>query len=308
LLKRYYSERQGRGPKGQPLPLEALRRLVVSVFDDFNDRDYLQESLGFECVDAGYVDGQVGPNPASFFFRTLMRDRVYPWDQRVSDGESDLDPFGPARRTVEAWTLWDVDTTFDMIEVLHDLVSKPLEGHYHSWNDCGYHYSTFDRIAGQREFREEINKVLRLGDPAYELDDEGHIVERVPDEFGQLLAAPVPPDTDPELITSRIDAAVVEFRTRGATIDDRRHAVRDLADVLEVLRADVREHMLTADEKAIYHLANGFSIRHNNREQKGDYDRLTWLRWAFYVYLATIHALLRVRAAGAMTRSCGCAR
>ncbi len=28
---------------------------------------------------------------------------------------------------------------------------------------------------------------------------------------------------------------------------------------------------------------------------RGDYDRLTWLRWAsFYVYLATIHAVLRV--------------
>jgi hypothetical protein len=55
--------------------------------------------------------------------------------------------------------------------------------------------------------------------------------------------------------------------------------------------------MLTADEKALFHVANGFSIRHNNRDQRGDYDRVTWLRWAFYVYLATIHAVLRVRGA-----------
>jgi hypothetical protein len=89
---------------------------------------------------------------------------------------------------------------------------------------------------------------------------------------------------------------VSRFRARGATVDDRRHAVRDLADVLENIRPDVKESMLTAEEKALFTVANGFAIRHNNREQKDDYDRLIWLRWAFYVYLATIHAVLRIRA------------
>src|SRR4029077_20624394 len=82
---------------------------------------------------------------------------------------------------------------------------------------------------------------------------------------------------------------------RGASLDDRRHAVRDLADVLEALRADVHDVMLSKDERELFHLANGFAIRHQNRKQRGDYDRPTWLRWAFYVYLATIHAVLRVR-------------
>ena len=278
------------------MPLDALRRLVISVCDDFSARDYLQEAFGYDCVDAGPVNGTVGSDPGAFFFRTLMRERVYPWDAMVTDPNDSASGFSPVPSLVPAWTLWDVDTTFDMIEVLHDLISKPEEGRYHDWNDCGWHYSTFDRSAGQLEFRDSINQVLRLGEPEYELDVHGHIVERPPDEFRPLLSAAIPPSTDPDLIMPRLDAAIREFRTRGASLDDRRHAVRDLADVLEVLHADVREHMLTADEKAIYHLANGFAIRHNNREQKGDYDRLTWLRWGFYVYLATIHALLRVRA------------
>jgi len=90
---------------------------------------------------------------------------------------------------------------------------------------------------------------------------------------------------------------VTRFRTRGASIDDRRHAVRDLADVLEALRPDIKESMLSADEGALFNIANNFAIRHNNRQQKGDYDRVTWLRWTFYVYLATIHAVLRIRTA-----------
>lgn len=57
--------------------------------------------------------------------------------------------------------------------------------------------------------------------------------------------------------------------------------------------------MLSKDESELFHLANGFAIRHMNREQRGDYDSPTWLRWAFYVYLATLHAILRVEARAA---------
>lgn len=64
--------------------------------------------------------------------------------------------------------------------------------------------------------------------------------------------------------------------------------MRELADVLEVLRPK--------DEQELFRLANGFAIRHNNREQMRLYDDAVWLRWAFYVYLATIHAVLRVPA------------
>jgi hypothetical protein len=157
------------------------------------------------------------------------------------------------------------------------------------------HYSTFSRIEGQVDYRRELNEVLGLGDPAYKLDDHGQVVEIGDPAFDQLLDAPVPPGTEHDLITSKIDAAVNRFRARGATLDDRRHAVRDLADALEAIRGDVKESMLKADEGALFNLANGFAIRHNNRDQRGDYDRVTWLRWAFYVYLATIHAVLRVR-------------
>jgi hypothetical protein len=175
------------------------------------------------------------------------------------------------------------------------LVSEPAEGRFHSYNDCGWHYETFNRSAGQAEFRREINEVLRLGDPAYELDDLGRVVESAPEEFRALLGAAVPDGTEHDLITRKIDVAVNRFRARGASLDDRHAAVRDLADVFEVLREDMKDVMLPKDERELFHHANGFAIRHNSRTQRGDYDRVTWLRWAFYVYLATIHAVLRTR-------------
>lgn len=261
--------------------------MVIDVFDGLLERGYFQEAFGVECVD-GDRPGTLGSNPAAYFERIIGRENIWPyWGQRYKWDTSDSTPL--------AYLEWDEDTLFDVIEVFHDLVSAGVRGSYHDFNDCGWHYSTFNRVKGQEVYRAELNQALCLGDPAYKLDGYGQVVEIGNPEFDQLLDAPVPPGTEHDLITSKIDAAVNRFRARGASLDDRRHAVRDLADVLEAVRGDVKESMLKADEGALFNLANGFAIRHNNRDQRGDYDRVTWLRWAFYVYLATIHAVLRVR-------------
>jgi len=286
--RQYFSERQGRGPKAAPLPIESIRKLVVSAFDSFQERGYMQEAFGIQCVD-GDSEGSLGWNPDGHFTRATLRENIWPYRQ-----ERVIQEFDGPRRIVN-WEAWDADTLFDVVEVMHDLISKPLDGTYHGFSDCGWHYETFSRLEGQVDFRQEMNQILQLNDPPYKLDDQGQIIEVGEPEFDQLLDASVPPGTDDDLITSKITAAVSGFRARGATVDDRRHAVRDLADVLEAIRSDVRESMLTADEKALFNLANSFAIRHNNRDQRGDYEQITWLRWAFYVYLATIHAVLRVR-------------
>jgi hypothetical protein len=75
-------------------------------------------------------------------------------------------------------------------------------------------------------------------------------------------------------------------------MEERRVAVRDLADVLEALRADARAHMSKKDEGDLFNIANNFHIRHNDDKQLRDYD-VIWLTWIFYFYLATIHALVR---------------
>jgi hypothetical protein len=263
------------------VPFETLRRLVISVFDSFREQGYMQEAFGIECVD-GDSSGRLGDDPDAYFLRVIGREGIWPYWTGTG--------FLPPR-----WEAWDEDTLFDVVEVMHDLVSKPVEGRRHDYNNCGMHYSVFDRAAGQQEYRDELNRVLRMGDPPYRLNDLGLLVERGPAEFQKLLQASVPAGTEHDLITSKIEAAVSRFERRGATVIDRRDAVRDLADALEALRSEIKDSMMTADEKAMFHLANGFSIRHHNRDQRGDYDKPVWLQWAFYVYLATIHAVLRVR-------------
>lgn len=273
--RKYWSERQGRSPVAIPLDFEHLKRLALTVIDEFWERDYFVEAFGYYCVDSGWNHGTLGQAPERWFLINLGRDDVLPVRER---GES-----------------YDADTFFDIIEALHDLIAKPVDGWHHEYGGCGMHWHEFDRRTGQEEFRTQLNPLFERYETQLELSSTGEVIALAPEEMRGLLDAPIPSSADEELVKSRIEAAIALYRSRNSTKVDRRHAVRELADVLEAIRAEVKEEMLPKDERELYHLANGFSIRHNTRDQRKDYDDAVWLSWAFYVYLATIHAVLRLK-------------
>lgn len=72
--------------------------------------------------------------------------------------------------------------------------------------------------------------------------------------------------------------------------------MQSLAAALERERREIKNSLLQKDEAALFELANGFGIRHNDRKQRVDYDDDVWLDWTFHVYLATAHAIAKVRA------------
>lgn len=73
-----------------------------------------------------------------------------------------------------------------------------------------------------------------------------------------------------------------------------RLAVRELFDVLEKLRPEVKAEMLRGDEGDLFNIANNFAIRHLNEKQKGNYDSALWHSWMFYNNLATVHVITRL--------------
>lgn len=258
----------------RPLTLDELRRMVFSLWDHLEQDGYFQEAWGYACVDAGDVEGYLGLDPAAHFLRHLNRDQMWHWRKYGST--------------------WDEDEILDMVEALNDLVSKPTKGDYHSYNDCGWHYHEFDREAGREAYRAQINPVLARWATPYALEPAGEIVLATPSDFAALVTAPLPHSAHPEAVRAKVDQAITDFRTRGATRAAREDAVRRLFDVLEALKPEIKSEMMSQDESDLFQLANKFAIRHNNPQQKRHYDGLIWLTWMFYVNLATIHALLRV--------------
>ncbi|VEN72739.1 conserved hypothetical protein [Candidatus Desulfarcum epimagneticum] len=192
----------------------------------------------------------------------------------------------PIRSNIDGYS---EDDLFDMIEFLYEHCSKPVERHYHDWDDCAWHCNTFEREPGRQEYRAKVNKVLAPYGPGYELSVDGEIMALADTGLEGLFEAPIP-HVNPDNISARVEAARNKFRRYRSSLDERRNAIRELADVLEFLRPDLKEVLMPKDESDIFNLANNFGIRHHNTRQKTEF----WYSWLFYYYLATIHAAVRL--------------
>lgn len=271
----YFSVRTGRHPTGGRLDWAGLTHLFASVYRNAYDRRLLAEVIGFDCVDAGFIHGSAGEDTEAFFFRRLRKRNLAPVDVRLG--------------------YYSEDDLFDVIELLYDCASRGVEGSgtFHSWDGCGWHYDRFDGPAGRAEFRTAVNDLLAEYGPGYELTALGEIVLRGPHGLVDLEDAPSPPG-DSENVQDRLAKAVSKFRRRGVSVDERKDAIRDLADILEFLRPDAKKVLTSKDEADLFTIANAFGIRHQNPAQKTQYDRSIWYSWMFYYYLASIHATTRL--------------
>jgi hypothetical protein len=264
-----YSMRMGRNPNLNGFPLSKIKTIFVGVFEELSESGFFQEGFGYYCVDAGEVPGTI-KSPEGDILLNLRKEGLW--------------PIGP---NIESY---EEDDLFDIIEYLFHVVSKPLEGSFHSYSNCGMHWHTFDKQQGQRLFHQKINEMLELYERRFELSTNGEILSRAEAGLEPIIDAKVP--TSDDKIRSRVEAAVLSYRRHGSTAEDRRQAVRDLADVLEYLRGEIKTHMKD-DEPDLFNIANNFGIRHHNKKQKTGYDQALWLSWIFYVYLATIHLVVR---------------
>ena len=266
----YYSHRKGTNPNPGGLPLGDIIDLFMRVYAQLREDGYFVEAFGFECADAGLIKGNVRDVSLEILL-TIRKKDLWP---------------------IESWcATYSEDDFFDMIEFLYQQVSKPIDGTYHEWNDCGMHWSTFNKAQGQADYREKVNIVLTHYSKPFELSQAGEVLHKPEVGFEQIFEADVP-SRDLNVVT-RINAAVLRYRRHGSTLDDRRQAVRDLADVLEYLRPKMKSLLTSADDKDLFNLANNFGIRHHNDKQKTGCDTSLWLSWMFYFYLSTIHVVLR---------------
>jgi hypothetical protein len=273
--KPYYSVRTGKNPAGGPIDLAMLTRQVLRIYNLLDNEGYFQEDLGYDCVDSGWVPGRLGFDLEAVVALELRKPSLL-----------------PIRTKLETYA-YSEDDLFDMIEFLHEHCSKGLDNYYHSFNDCGYHHREFDRDQGRHDFREQINPLVAIYGTGYELSPDGDVLAKADAGFETLLEATLP-RIDPENVEARVEEAKLKFRRHGSTLEDRRDALRQLADVLEFLRPKLRKVLMKADENDLLNIVNNFGIRHHNQDQKTNFDRGIWYSWLFYFFLAAIHGSSRL--------------
>lgn len=151
----YYSQRAGSHPNPNGLRFSDIVDLFKRVYSQLDEDGYFTEAFGFECVDAGWVEGAVRDAGLEVLL-SVQKSHLWPIATKASD--------------------YNEDDLFDMIEFLYQHVSKPIDGTFHSWNSCGMHWTSFNRAEGQKEYRERINRVLLHYERKFELSPRGEVL------------------------------------------------------------------------------------------------------------------------------------
>jgi hypothetical protein len=267
VRKPYWSIRAGSQTSSFPrMSFDQLTRSFVQLVEEFEANGYLVQVFGQECVDN---DGPLPDRSAVLHARL---------GQEIADWPLGLNRPG-----------WTLDEFCDLVEVFHDLVARPSHRWYHPFNECGWHYSGFVTGPARRLYRWRVNRLLGVSMLSLRLADSGEDVGRLvrvePTGLDELperaLRAATPQAVD------RVAHAIALFRSRNATVEERRSAVIVLAGILEERRDLLRTELLKSDEGALFQIANGFAVRHQRADQRGDYDP-AFLDWLFWWYLGTV--------------------
>ena len=264
--RRYYSARKAQKTIS---PSEAHWRLD-HLFTLFRGRDYFRAKLGISGDDT----------PKSLVSESVIK-------------------LGFKAFPLSSWEDSDKTETniFDVTEFLYDHVSKPgdmidmvSESNWH-YQD----YESFDEEAGKSEFRSSANLILSELGEGFELGADGEIRANGSGGLQHILKAEIVP-FDKENVDNKVIAAIEKWRHRASTLEDKKEAIRLLADVFEWLKdtKQLSAALVKKDESDLFNIANSFSIRHHEHSQKSNYDRAIWYNWMFHFYLATYHAVIRM--------------
>ena len=191
--RHYYSVRTGLNRDGIQFDLGALRRYLRGTYDGLRESGHFQESFGYFCVDEGHVPGLLGSDVETKVAIALRKQDIWPIADHVDDNSE--------------------DDCFDVIEFLYDTVSSPVDGWFHQFSGCGWHYSTFDREAGRAKLREEVNAMLRDYQSGWEMSEDGEILALADPGLQTLFEASLP-RLDPPRVEDRVTTAIRKFRTR----------------------------------------------------------------------------------------------
>ncbi len=263
--RRYYAARMHPGR----LTLEGLYQKLKHLYLFFRDRDYFKE-VGITSHDLPEAMKHKAALSLSF----------------------DMFP-------VTKWFAGHVteEHVFEALEFLYDHVSRPGTM-VDLISETGFRYSDYDgydRLAGRAEFRKEANIFLLDYKSGFELTEEGIILSLGTNGLQYILGAEIVP-YDEVNVDGKVRDAILKWRNRNLSLQEKKAAVRELADVFEWLKKskELAKILERKDDSAIFEIANNFALRHHDPKQKSNYDQAIWYSWMFHFYLATYHAAVRL--------------
>ena len=273
----YYSQRKMATQPTLERSLPEIARRVRLLVQELNDEQLFAETFGYDCVDGhGYSEN----SPEQELDKRVGKPHLWSDDPET----------------------WSEDDLYDFIEVFYDLTARPTRGLLHSYNNCGWHPTHFDRSSGRALYGWRMNRLLDTTRVALRIAesgrDIGRMVQMPSGELGKLVTDALQSRTPS---SREVSHAIEKFRSRHTTREEQQSAVRDLAAVLEGYRPLLKSTLTKKDESALFEIANKFNIRHRGASQYTDYGS-EFLEWVFYWYLATVQLCEKLETAASFSR------
>lgn len=198
----------------------------------------------------------------------------------------------------------------DFLEFIHKSIGKPIQGTYHA--HFKHHHLTFDAVAGQSDFRDDVNRIFARNGLAYELTQEGEIRRTLPLALDESLQN-ITFKTGDRLLDGMLEEARTKFTNRDPVI--RREALERLWDAWERLKtmahSDKKQSITaildrTASDQSFRKLledeatqlnviGNSLFIRHHELKQTPVFDA-DHVDYLFHRLFAMIQLLIRKNA------------
>jgi hypothetical protein len=234
-VRQYYSTRAGKNENFRGFDSDSLKKYFLVIYRDFARSCYFSEHLdNFTATD---INGKL--------LLLLRRD----------------ENFWPIENNIQNYT---EDDLFDIIEFLYDNISKRTGCDVTGYNFRDWDY---DQSKGQQEFRQRINEILIDYKDGYELTNDGEICIKGEHGLSEIFNTEIPKSAD-KIVKDKVNLAIKKYRCSRSNLDERRIAIRELADILENLRPKIKKEFFEKDENDLFNIANNYCIRHLREKQK----------------------------------------
>lgn len=151
----------------------------------------------------------------------------------------------------------------DLVEFCHRAVAEPIQTSYHSF--FGHHHLSFDVDAGQTQFRENINRILRRNNLAFEIRHDGHVERIAPPVLREELGCAVFHTGDLQL-----DRMLEDARTKFLSTEApfRREGLERLWDCWERIKSlESPQNKKESVEKLLFNACAETSFRETLNEE-----------------------------------------
>ncbi len=276
-MKKYYAERHGLLTEQLQINFKELLSYFNQLFRYFSDKGYFEVAIKGAWIHNSNNDESkqvlspsLLPSPEIYFAIHLQNKKAWPIWEYIEK--------------------YDEKTLFSVIEILYDHIGL-------------YNYTTakFEKDEQKKEFAEHINNILRAYKEGYYLEPTNGFIMKIPNIALREQLEYVGSEMSDSVFEQLTIASKLYYQFDSA-IEQKKKAINILADILEKEREGVKnilntEYEISKNEhdKLIFSIVNGFNIRHNRADQKGNYSREIWYDWMMQYYTSVIIAFYKLK-------------